>query len=154
MTHENRIRAVQNIVLAGGTCMIPGFKKRLMQEVKHYMQSAPEFEELRTVVPYLMMPESIYAPNLTTWVGASILMSLGQEVDRFLLTADEYQAGGEKIPDRFGAAFLTNEREQNYFNKNWEVNNARNKQIQYTTNSPISAKSLVSRTMSIASKVQ
>ena len=54
-------------------------------------------------------------------------MTLGQDTDKFLITLEQYKAEGEKIPDRFGAAFITNDRDRNYFNKNWEINNDKNK---------------------------
>ena len=50
MTHENRLRSVQNIMLTGGTCMIPGFKKRFLQELKYFMSQRDEFEELKNIV--------------------------------------------------------------------------------------------------------
>ena len=122
--------------------MIPGFKKRLLQEIKHQIQTNQEFEGLKSILKHIKIPDNIYAPNIAAWVGTSILMSLGQEVDRFLLTNEEYEALGGNIPDRFGEAFLTLDREGNHFNKNFEINLARQKQAQYANNSPFSARSL------------
>ena len=68
--------------------MVPGFKKRLIQEVKAFISARDEFEPLQSIVEWIRMPESIFAPNICAWVGTSILMSLGQEADRFLLTQD------------------------------------------------------------------
>ena len=99
----------------------------------------------------IKFPENIYAPNISAWVGTSILMSLDQNVDRFLLTLEEYNDRGNVIPDRFGEAFLTLDREGNYFNKNFEINFARQKQAQYANNSPFSVRSYESKTQSIAS---
>ena len=75
--------------------MFPGFQKRLVQEIRHFMTQRAEFEELKLVAPFVKCPENIYAPNLSAWVGASILMSLGQEVDKFLLTKEEYTNNDE-----------------------------------------------------------
>lgn len=133
--------------------MVPGFKKRLLQEIKHQIQTYDEFEGLRSILKYIRIPENIYAPNIAAWVGASILMSLGQDADRFLLTVEEYNDNESKIPDRFGEAFLTLDREGNYFNKNFEINLARQKQALYANNSPFSARSLQSKTESIASSL-
>ena len=49
MNIENRIRVSQNIILSGGSCVIPGFKKRLLQEIKHLLKSRPEFEEMKNI---------------------------------------------------------------------------------------------------------
>jgi actin-related protein 10 len=88
MAHDNRLRAAQNIMITGGSTMIPGFKKRLIQEIKALIQSNDEFEPLRSILQWIKVPELIYAPNICAWVGASILMSLGTDVDRFLLTQE------------------------------------------------------------------
>ena len=95
----------------------------------------------------------IFAPNICSWVGASILMTLGQEADRFLLTKGQYEAEGEVIPDRFGDAFINLQREGNYFNKNWEISFAHNQQINFAKSPQLSDRSLVSRTESLASIV-
>lgn len=150
---DNRQRAIQNIVLTGGSCMVAGFRKRLLQEIKAFIQTRPEFEGLRTLEKKVRIPENIFAPNIAAWSGASILMSLGQDVDRFLLTAEQYKKEGDRLPDRFGEAFLTFEREGDFFNKNWEINYKQNKQMQFENTSPFSARSLQSRTASIASIV-
>ena len=84
---------------------------------------------LQSIVEWIKLPENIFAPNITAWVGASILMGLGQEADRFLLTKEQYKHENETIPDRFGDAFINLRREGNYFNKYWEINFAQNQQI-------------------------
>ncbi len=134
--------------------MIPGFKKRLIQEVKALIQADDEFEPLRSIVQWIKVPELIYAPNVCNWVGASILMSLGTDADRFLLTQEQYKAEGEVIPDRFGDAFINLQREGNYFNKNWEISFSHNQKIDFAKSPQLSDRSLVSRTESIASNVQ
>mmetsp|Transcript_11396 Transcript_11396/g.15333 ORF Transcript_11396/g.15333 Transcript_11396/m.15333 type:complete len:228 (+) Transcript_11396:522-1205(+) len=94
MTHENRMRSAQNVMLVGGSTMIPGFRKRLIQEVKAMISERNEFEPLRSILQWLKVPEMIFAPNICSWVGASVLMSLGQEADRFLLTREQYMSEG------------------------------------------------------------
>jgi len=86
LNFENRSRALQNIILSGGTCMIPGFKLRLKQEIKSLIRERSEFEEQRVSLKFVKIPESVFPPNCMPWVGASLLMNLGQEVDRFLMT--------------------------------------------------------------------
>ncbi len=44
---EVRGLILQNIVLAGGSCMLPDFKKRLLQELKHLIATHPSFEEIK-----------------------------------------------------------------------------------------------------------
>ena len=40
------------------------------------------------------------------WVGASLVASLNTEIDRFISTYDEFKENNEKMPDRFGEAYL------------------------------------------------
>jgi len=68
--------------------MVPGFKKRLLQELRHLVSTTPEFEELKVHKDKISIPDCIFAPNVMAWVGASLMMSLGKDVDRFLLTAE------------------------------------------------------------------
>jgi actin-related protein len=38
-----RVLVAQNIVLAGGSCMCPGFKLRLVQEMEYLIENYKEF---------------------------------------------------------------------------------------------------------------
>lgn len=82
--------------------MIPGFKTRLMQELKFHLENRKEFEQIRDIKDIIQIPENCFPPNCMVWVGASLLSNLNNEIDRFLLTIDEYRDNGNQIPDRFG----------------------------------------------------
>lgn len=77
MDPENRGRVLQNIVLAGGSCMFAGFKVRLLNELSHLIQTCDEFEDLRVHAERVAIPDCVFAPNVAAWVGASLMMSLG-----------------------------------------------------------------------------
>lgn len=102
--------------------MIPGFKKRLLQEIKHLLMTRQEFEEIRNIEELLVIQESCFPSNSMVWVGASLLSSLNNEIDRFLITAEEFAEFKERIPDRYGEAFIFGTREADYFNKDFEEN--------------------------------
>ena len=84
--------------------MLPGFKVRLLQEIKEQINKNDEFAELKGIQDVLKIPDSVFAPNIAAWVGASVLMNLQVqqdkkepipvEIDRFLLTDDQYNAEG------------------------------------------------------------
>ena len=84
------------------------------------------------------------------WVGASILSSLNNEIDRFLITNEEYVDKGCVIPDRYGEAFLFGSREGEYFNRDFEESLKIQKQILYSNTTPYSARSLASKREPIA----
>ncbi|CDW77817.1 UNKNOWN [Stylonychia lemnae] len=142
---ENRGRAVQNIILSGGSCMIPGFKTRLIQEINHMIENRSEFEQLKEIQQQISIPENCFPPNCLVWVGASLLSSLNNEIDRFLITSEEYNEKKEQIPDRYGEAFLFGTRFENCFNRDFEENLKMQKQILYSNTTPYSARSLASR---------
>jgi hypothetical protein len=66
--------------------MLPGFKLRLHQELLYLLESRSEFETLREIKSLIQIPDNCYPPNSLVWVGASLLSSLNNEIDRFLLT--------------------------------------------------------------------
>jgi len=151
---ENRIRACQNLILSGGTCIIPGFKKRLLQEIHHLIDHDPSFNELRAIKDLIAVPEVCFPSNTLVWVGASLLSSLNNEIDRFLFTYEDYRDAGFVVPDRFGRAFMTAERKDEYFNHEFEENLKLQKQILYSNTTPYSARSLASKRESIASMLK
>jgi len=128
LTPELRGLPAQNIVLSGGSVMIPGFGLRLQQEIKDFIDKRPEFDQLKSIKKLVRVPESIYAPNSLAWIGASIMMSLSlgdekiKESERFLVTSEQYDAEGKTIKDRFGNAYLTFNRNSVYFDKTFEIN--------------------------------
>ena len=113
-----------------------------------------EFEELRAHVDMIRIPDSVFPPNCTTWVGASLLSNLNNEIDRFLLTSTQYNEEDKVIPDRYGDAFLNLERQGNYFNKNFEENLRMQKINLYSNTTPYSARSLASKRESIATMLK
>jgi actin-related protein len=73
-------------VLSGGSCLVPGFRNRLLQELRHLLQTLPEFTDIRGVEAHLSIHSTCFPPNCMVWAGASILASLNCEVDKFELT--------------------------------------------------------------------
>jgi actin-related protein len=71
--------------------MMPGFKTRLVQEIKHLLTKLPEFEEIKAVVmDNMKMNESCVPPNCMAWMGASIMSQLNSEIDKFEVTRQDY----------------------------------------------------------------
>jgi len=70
--------------------MIPGFKTRLLQEMKHLVRTLKEFEEIRETEQYFALSENCFPPYCRAWAGASILSSLNSEIDKFEVTQRDY----------------------------------------------------------------
>jgi actin-related protein len=137
--------AVQNIMLSGGTWMIPGFKARFMQEIQYLIQNLEEFDELKVLSHLIIIPDSCFPPNCKTWVGASLLSNLNTEIDKFLITLEDYNDNEKNIPDRFGEAFIFGYRKKNYFNEEFEKKFRKQKQILFSQATPFSSRSQLSR---------
>lgn len=58
LSAETRVLVSQNIVLAGGSCMVPGFKLRLLQEMKYLVETYSEFQELSSLKDRFCIPDN------------------------------------------------------------------------------------------------
>lgn len=103
--------------------MIPGFKLRIVQEMKYLIDNYAEFTELDKTKKFIKMNETQFPSNCMVWVGASLLGILNSEIDRFACTEKEFKENGDKLPDRFGDAFLFGAREEAYLNADFEFKN-------------------------------
>jgi len=70
---DSRAALVRNVVLCGGTAMLPGFRKRLVDEVDIILGSDPLVRGLKSK---LFLFESPFPPNIQQFVGASLVSSL------------------------------------------------------------------------------
>ncbi len=102
--------------------MIPGFKTRLLQEIKHMIGTRKDFEEIKTIEDYIKMNETCVPPNCMAWMGASIVSQLNSEIDKFEVLRSEYtdKYHEESIPDRYGEAFFFGTRKTTDFNNEFE----------------------------------
>lgn len=141
--------ACQNIILAGGSCMVPGFKQRLLQEMHFLIENLKEFEELKTIKEKIAIPDNQFPNNCLAWVGASLVASMNSEIDRFMTNQEEFAQRGDHLPDRFGHAYLFALRDEPYLNPDQEYKNQYAKQALYSSMSPYSARSYQEKKMSI-----
>ena len=134
--------------------MVPGFKLRLRQEMDWLIDNYKEFKELSTIKEYIKLAESSFPPNCINWVGASLVSGLNTEIERFLTTYEEFKDNNEKLPDRFGEAFLFGTRTEPYINPDFEYKNQFAKQSLYSSMTPISARSYQEKKMTINQQLE
>jgi actin-related protein len=103
--------------------MVPGFKVRLVQEMKYLIETCEEFRELSTIRDIIKIPDNQFPPNCLAWVGASIVGSLNTEIDRFYTSTEDFTKNGQEFPDRFGEAYLFSTRVEPFFNPDFEHKN-------------------------------
>jgi len=128
-----RILVCQNIILAGGSCMVPGFKLRLLQEIKLLIENCEEFKELEAIKSRIKIPDNQFPPNCLQWVGGSLVASLNTEIGRFMTSQEEFENNGDRLPDRFGEAYLFALRDEPYLNPDFEYKNQYAKQALYSS---------------------
>ncbi|KAJ3159888.1 Actin- protein 10, partial [Irineochytrium annulatum] len=85
-----RAEIVQNILLVGGTSMLPGFQSRLMEHMAHILEERPAYSRAKRLAPRLKFARTIFTRNCSI-VGA--LKTTGIEVTREAFARDK------KIPD-------------------------------------------------------
>ncbi|UMM29948.1 hypothetical protein L5515_012052 [Caenorhabditis briggsae] len=86
-----RRKLFPNILLAGGVSTIPGLMKRLEQEIQYIDEkNETKFAE---VVKFYQFSEIKNSPLFVSWVGASLLGSLRETIERRSLTLDEWRTG-------------------------------------------------------------
>ena len=127
--------------------MIPGFKTRLLQELKHMVVTRKEFEEIAGVQEFIQMNETCVPPNCMAWMGASIVSQLNSDIDKFELTYKEYtEKYKEEIPDRYGEAFFFAQRKTMDFNHEFEEYMRAQKSMIFSSTTPYSTKSYANKT--------
>lgn len=57
---------MKNILLTGGSCLIPGFKKRITSELRNFFT----VEEQESKNPFNIL-SNVFKPNIISWVGGN-----------------------------------------------------------------------------------
>ncbi|KAF1758363.1 hypothetical protein GCK72_014821 [Caenorhabditis remanei] len=86
-----RRKLFPNILLAGGVSTIPGLMKRIEQEINEIDEkNGTKYTE---VVKFYQFSEIKNSPLFVSWVGASLLGSLRETIERKSLTLEQWKAG-------------------------------------------------------------
>jgi len=103
-----RTELCENIVLSGGTSLLPGFADRMKKELTALFPSSRKF---RIITPQ--------RPQYSTWIGGSIFGSLSY-FPQLSISKEEYNECGSKIVDERCPNFplydeeAENERQEEY----------------------------------------
>ncbi|TPX57082.1 hypothetical protein PhCBS80983_g04099 [Powellomyces hirtus] len=80
-----RTELAQSILLIGGTCMLPGFSQRLLQEIRATLEEAKTYQSIRKLAEMIQCRKSVFAPNCAAWIGGSLIGALkitGEDISR------------------------------------------------------------------------
>ena len=122
--------------------------------MKYLIEKCDEFKELEVLKDKIRFAESNFPPNVMAWVGASLIGSMNTEIERFMTTHEEYKKAKNKLPDRFGEAYLFAMRDEPYLNPDFEYKNQYAKQSLYSSMSPYSARSYQERRQNLNSQIE
>lgn len=101
-----RRELASNLLIVGGVSMMPGFKARLAQELKHLL-SLPKYDASCKISQFrIHQPPA--KPNLTTWLGGAIFGATDVVITRSL-TREQYLKD-PAVPDwanlRFNSVYM------------------------------------------------
>ena len=78
--------------------MVPGFKRRLLEELKNEAATNPIYEKLSKLADKFNILDSVNPPNIITFIGGSLLGCLNAEIERFVISKKEFEELG-RVPD-------------------------------------------------------
>ncbi|GAM17372.1 hypothetical protein SAMD00019534_005470 [Acytostelium subglobosum LB1] len=90
-----------SLLLIGGTGMLPGFKAKLIQQVKKRLDEADDdsiYSQLKGLTNHLEFIDHQYQPNYFMWLGASLAGTFDTYTTH-RLTHDQYTRGNKRLPE-------------------------------------------------------
>ncbi|KAI9088321.1 actin family [Phlyctochytrium arcticum] len=86
-----RADIMQNILICGGTGMMPGFLVRYQDELMHAIEERPRYQKLKRLAAKVKLAHPVFASSCMAWIGASLLIPLS--VHSYEITKEEFQSG-------------------------------------------------------------
>ncbi len=147
-----RAALASKMVISGGTAMLAGFKRRLVEEMKDIVGKEQEFSDFacKTFVwhprvglkDFLFVQSSAFPPNILHWAGASILGSI-KRIDKLGVTKEEFVKNGKEVKDRYWELLhATNSRAAEFIEPSRPTHTRRGSSVAYkkkTQLSPLAA---------------
>jgi actin len=88
---------INNVILSGGTTMMPGFAARTKKSLAHLLDA--DFNH--NTVPQVIAEGNRY---ISTWIGASMVASMSS-FDKVFIRKEEYHENGEDRLTLFSKIF-------------------------------------------------
>ncbi|CAK8673005.1 unnamed protein product [Clavelina lepadiformis] len=99
----SRKELAQNLLVIGGTSLLPGFRHRLLFELKEFAESEEKYRSKLSQCEFRVHNPPVPA-NLVSWLGASIFASL-ESFQHRLVTKEYFNQHNRKLPDWCGLPF-------------------------------------------------
>nr|XP_026693093.1 actin-related protein 10 [Ciona intestinalis]XP_026693094.1 actin-related protein 10 [Ciona intestinalis] len=94
---DSRKELARNLLVTGGTSMLPGFRHRLLFELKELVQHEERYNSKLSECEFRVHNPPIHA-NLVGWLGASIFATL-EAFQRKSITKEYFNQHNGKLPD-------------------------------------------------------
>ena len=95
---DSRKMLLQNIVVVGGTSMIPGFRVQLHSEMRMLIQQEKQYAMLQPLLDQINLVTLHFKPNMIVWCGASVYSTF-DVVKNHCITRQEFEARNGHLPD-------------------------------------------------------
>jgi len=95
---DMRYKLIQNIVLVGGTAMIPGFISRIEQDINYHLVNTRKYECLKGLLGFVKLVNVPFSRIILPWLGGSIIGAL-DTLNSQSLSRKTYLENGHAIPD-------------------------------------------------------
>ncbi|KAF1775325.1 Actin-related protein 10 [Phytophthora cactorum] len=94
-----RAAMLENLLLVGGTAMIPGLAQRVAAEVRETLRHDNEFASASTAVDRAQLVQAYFPRNMLAWVGGSIYAAT-ESARVSAISSKEYRSSkGTSVPD-------------------------------------------------------
>lgn len=98
-----------NVLLVGGTAMIPGFPQRVIEELREALVNDNKYSSLASssalVEDVAQLMATFFPRNVVTWIGGSIFAAT-ESAKTAAISAQEYTSRGHRLPDWLSVAEL------------------------------------------------
>ncbi|KAJ6226836.1 actin-related protein [Anaeramoeba flamelloides] len=89
----------QNLILTGGTSMVPGCRLRLENEINWLLENDPHFKKLKGLQGKLIFQKHPFFNNYLSWIGGSVFGYLEIMNEKFVSLQTFKQMGLKSIPN-------------------------------------------------------
>ncbi|KAJ3438055.1 actin-related protein [Anaeramoeba flamelloides] len=89
----------QNLILTGGTSMVPGCRLRIENELDWLLENEPHFKKLKGLQGKLVFQKHPFFNNYLSWIGGSVFGYLEIMNEKFVTLQTFKEMGLKSIPN-------------------------------------------------------
>ncbi|KAF2077956.1 hypothetical protein CYY_000756 [Polysphondylium violaceum] len=112
--HDQRKALAHNILLIGGTTMIPGFKRKLVYQLTRTLDQDDQYVSLKPLAKHFNFIQHPFQANYLSWLGGSLLGNVLDQVhskisiESYLQQRTQYPSRAVQLPEIENLANINN----------------------------------------------